>query len=400
MAREAKKDPSELTVEEKLKALYQLQTMLSEIDKIKTLRGELPLEVQDLEDEVAGLSTRIEKIKADIEELKSNIATKKIEIETAKTSVEKYKAQQDNVRNNREYDVLTKEIEFQSLEIELCEKRIKEYIAAEKAKSEEIEHSNQDLDERKKDLEAKKSELEEIVSETKQEEEKLREKAKVLETTIEPRLLQAFKRIRKNSRNGLGIVYVQRDACGGCSVVSATGKRHRKRTLLPVRRNIPSNDFYGGGSGRAYINLRELQQELEVVNKNCASQEEVLKITEVRYNTGLVAKLDVAQAKSVLYSTKASIPQLEAGINQYITMLAVLLGMYPQDIRPVLGTCRNIARLYGTDRRGNACRSVDETSRCAECGTKRERTSGIARSFKGGLVAESFSERLVRLCGS
>ena len=199
MAREAKKDPSELTVEEKLKALYQLQTMLSEIDKIKTLRGELPLEVQDLEDEVAGLSTRIEKIKADIEELKSNIATKKIEIETAKTSVEKYKAQQDNVRNNREYDVLTKEIEFQSLEIELCEKRIKEYIAAEKAKSEEIEHSNQDLDERKKDLEAK-----------------LREKAKVLETTIEPRLLQAFKRIRKNSRNGLGIVYVQRDACGGC----------------------------------------------------------------------------------------------------------------------------------------------------------------------------------------
>jgi predicted nucleic acid-binding Zn-ribbon protein len=120
------------------------------------------------------------------------------------------------VRNNREYDVLTKEIEFQSLEIELCEKRIKEYIAAEKAKSEEIEHSNQDLDERKKDLEAKKSELEEIVSETKQEEEKLREKAKVLETTIEPRLLQAFKRIRKNSRNGLGIVYVQRDACGGC----------------------------------------------------------------------------------------------------------------------------------------------------------------------------------------
>ena len=216
MAREAKKDPSELTVEEKLKALYQLQTMLSEIDKIKTLRGELPLEVQDLEDEVAGLSTRIEKIKADIEELKSNIATKKIEIETAKTSVEKYKAQQDNVRNNREYDVLTKEIEFQSLEIELCEKRIKEYIAAEKAKSEEIEHSNQDLDERKKDLEAKKSELEEIVSETKQEEEKLRVKAKELETKIEPRLLQSFKRIRKNSRNGLGIVYVQRDACGGC----------------------------------------------------------------------------------------------------------------------------------------------------------------------------------------
>ncbi|MBQ4589675.1 MAG: hypothetical protein IJA95_10380 [Bacteroidaceae bacterium] len=216
MARESKKDPSEMSVEQKLKALYQLQTMLSEIDKIKTLRGELPLEVQDLEDEVAGLSTRIEKIQSDIAELKSNVATKRIEIETAKVSVEKYKSQQENVRNNREYDVLSKEIEFQTLEIELCEKRIREALAAEKAKNEEIERSTEALEERQKDLEAKKAELEEIVSETKQEEEKLREKAKVLETTIEPRLLQAFKRIRKNSRNGLGVVYVQRDACGGC----------------------------------------------------------------------------------------------------------------------------------------------------------------------------------------
>ena len=216
MARESKKDPSEMSVEQKLKALYQLQTMLSEIDKIKTLRGELPLEVQDLEDEVAGLSTRIEKIQNEIADLKSNVATKRIEIETAKVSVEKYKSQQENVRNNREYDVLSKEIEFQSLEIELCEKRIREALAAEKAKNEEIERSTEALEERQKDLEAKKAELEEIVSETKQEEEKLREKAKVLETTIEPRLLQAFKRIRKNSRNGLGVVYVQRDACGGC----------------------------------------------------------------------------------------------------------------------------------------------------------------------------------------
>ena len=172
MAKEVKKDPSELSVEEKLKALYQLQTMLSEIDKIKTLRGELPLEVQDLEDEVTGLTTRIEKIKGEIEELKGNVATKKIEIETAKASIEKYKQQQDNVRNNREFDVLTKEIEFQTLEVELCEKRIKEYTESIKAKN--------------------------------------------LETTIEPRLLQAFKRIRKNSRNGLAITYVQRDACGGC----------------------------------------------------------------------------------------------------------------------------------------------------------------------------------------
>ena len=216
MAKEAKKDPNDFSVEEKLRALYQLQSMLSEIDKIKTLRGELPLEVQDLEDEVAGLGTRIEKIQNEIAELKANVVNKKIEIEAAKVSVEKYKSQQENVRNNREYDVLSKEIEFQSLEIELCEKRIREAQAAEKAKNEELERSTEALEERKQDLEAKKAELEEIVSETKQEEERLREKAKALETTIEPRLLQAFKRIRKNSRNGLGVVYVQRDACGGC----------------------------------------------------------------------------------------------------------------------------------------------------------------------------------------
>ncbi|MEG2574261.1 MAG: C4-type zinc ribbon domain-containing protein [Bacteroides sp.] len=217
MAKETKSsEPKELTIEQKLKALYQLQTMVSEIDKIKTLRGELPLEVQDLEDEVAGLSTRIEKIRADIAEQKASIASKKIEIETAKASVEKYKVQQENVRNNREFDFLTKEIEFQTLEIELCDKRIKEYAEDEAAKSADVEKSATELDERKKDLEHKKNELDEIIAETKQEEEKLRDKAKVLETTIEPRLLQAFKRIRKNSRNGLGIVYVQRDACGGC----------------------------------------------------------------------------------------------------------------------------------------------------------------------------------------
>lgn len=216
MAKEAKKDPNELTVEQKLKTLFQLQTMLSEIDKIKTLRGELPLEVQDLEDEIAGLSTRIDKIKAEVDELKSAIAGKRVEIETAKASVEKYKSQQDNVRNNREYDFLTKEIEFQTLEIELCEKRIKEFTAEEQEKSEEVAKSNLALEERQKDLDQKKNELDEIISETKQEEEKLRDKAKDLETKIEPRLLQSFKRIRKNSRNGLGIVYVQRDACGGC----------------------------------------------------------------------------------------------------------------------------------------------------------------------------------------
>ena len=216
MAKEAKKEPRELTVEQKLKTLFQLQTTLSKIDEIKTLRGELPLEVQDLEDEIAGLSTRIERIKSEIAELKSNIATKKVEIETAKASVAKYKEQQENVRNNREYDFLSKEIEFQTLEIELCEKRIREFTEQEAAKEKEAEASTTQLEERQQDLEVKKNELDEIISETKQEEEKLRDKAKELETKIEPRLLQSFKRIRKNSRNGLGIVYVQRDACGGC----------------------------------------------------------------------------------------------------------------------------------------------------------------------------------------
>ena len=205
MAKEVKKKPQDLTVEQKLKALFQLQTTLSKIDEIKTLRGELPLEVQDLEDEIAGLNTRIERIKGEIGSLKTAVAGKKVEIETAKLSVEKYKKQQDNVRNNREYDFLSKEIEFQTLEIELCEKHIREFTAQEQDKSEELQ-----------DLEVKKNELDEIVEETKQEEEKLRDKAKELETKIEPRLLQSFKRIRKNSRNGLGIVYVQRDACGGC----------------------------------------------------------------------------------------------------------------------------------------------------------------------------------------
>ena len=216
MAKEVKKDPQDLSVEEKLRTLYQLQAMLSEIDKIKTLRGELPLEVQDLEDEVTGLTTRIEKINSEIAELKENTAARKNDIENSKLLVDKYKEQLDNVRNNREYDTLSKEIEFQTLEIELCEKRIKEYAVAIAAKTEDIKKSNDILAERQKDLEVKKLELNEIVSETKQEEERLREKTKALECTVEPRLLQAFKRIRKNSRNGLGIVYVQRDACGGC----------------------------------------------------------------------------------------------------------------------------------------------------------------------------------------
>ena len=216
MAKESKKDPAEIPVEQKLKTLYQLQSTLSKIDEIKILRGELPLEVQDLEDEIAGLGTRIDRIKTEISELKQSIASKRVEIESNKAQMAKYKEQQENVRNNRESDFLTKEIEFKTLEIELCEKRIREFTEKENEKAREMEDNMQAKEEREKDLEVKQNELDEIVSETKQEEEKLREKAKELEAKIEPRLLLSFKRIRKNSRNGLGIVYVQRDACGGC----------------------------------------------------------------------------------------------------------------------------------------------------------------------------------------
>ena len=205
-----------MSVEDKLKNLYQLQTMLSEIDKIKTLRGELPLEVQDLEDEIEGLTTRIEKIQNEIVDLKREIADRRATIDEANASIAKYKEQMDNVRNNREYDSLNKEIEYQQLDVELNQKKIREAEEAIRQKTDELASSSEAVTERRTDLDIKKSELEEIISETKAEEEKLRERSKNLELQIEPRLLAAFKRIRRNSRNGLGIVYVQRDACGGC----------------------------------------------------------------------------------------------------------------------------------------------------------------------------------------
>ena len=216
MAKEIKKDPQDYTVEEKLKSLYQLQLIFSEIDRIKTLRGELPLEVEDLEDEVAGLRTRIANFSGDIENLKIEEGKRKVKIEEAKAMIAKYTEDQNNVRNNREYDLLAKEIEFQSLEVEFCEKKLRQFAAEQKTKMDEIERTEALLEERLRDLEDKTSELEEIVAETKEEEEKLRERAKQIEGSIESRLLQSFKRIRKNTRNGLGVVYVQRDACGGC----------------------------------------------------------------------------------------------------------------------------------------------------------------------------------------
>ena len=212
----AKKDPTDLSVEEKLKTLYQLQAALSSIDEKRALRGELPLEVQDLEDEIEGLTTRVEKIKNEIDEFQRAITQKKGEIADAEASVARYKSQLDEVKNNREYDTLSKEIEFQSLEIELCNKKIREANTRIQEKQNELALNEEVIKERQGDREMKKGELDEIMTETRAEEEKLKEKVKDLESKIESRLLTSFKRIRKNARNGLGVVYVQRDACGGC----------------------------------------------------------------------------------------------------------------------------------------------------------------------------------------
>ena len=212
----AKKDPTDLTVEEKLKALYQLQVTLSGIDENRELRGELPLEVQDLEDEIAGLNTRIEKIQHEIEQFQKAVSQKNGEIQEAQESLKRYQSQLDTVSNNREYDTLSKEIEFQQLEIELCEKKIREGQQKIQERQADLAYTQEHKADREKGLVEKRSELDDIMSETRDEEERLKEKALDLEKKIEPRLLASFKRIRKGARNGLGIVYVQRDACGGC----------------------------------------------------------------------------------------------------------------------------------------------------------------------------------------
>ena len=212
----AKKDPTDLTVEEKLKTLYQLQTTLSGIDEKRALRGELPLEVQDLEDEIAGLATRIENIERDIDQFQKAVSQKQGEIQDAQASLERYHSQLKTVSNNREYDTLSKEIEFQELEIELCNKKIREGLAKMREREYDLHKAEEQKADREHGLVEKRSELEDIMAETREEEERLTEKALELEKKIEPRLLASFKRIRKGARNGLGIVYVQRDACGGC----------------------------------------------------------------------------------------------------------------------------------------------------------------------------------------
>jgi predicted nucleic acid-binding Zn-ribbon protein len=215
-AKQTKTVETELTIEEKLRALYSLQLVDSEIDKIRTLRGELPLEVQDLEDDVAGLETRIGNLRGEVAELEKSIVGKTNEITNSQALIKKYEEQQNNVRNNREYDSLSKEIEFQTLEIELCNKKIREFTAQVAEKKVVMAEAQTALDERTRDLDGKKSELDDITRDTQKEEEQLDDKSSQLQTRIEERLLTAYKRIRSNARNGLAVVSVKRDACGGC----------------------------------------------------------------------------------------------------------------------------------------------------------------------------------------
>ncbi len=211
-----KQSDKEIAVEDKLKTLYALQQKLSEIDNIKILRGELPLEVADLEDEIIGLETRIKKYETELKEADTAVAHQKQKAKDSTLKIEKYKEQLDNVRNNREFDHLSKEIEFETLEIELSEKRVREFTQESKNLGEQVEKSKAFLEDRSADLAQKKEELDSIVSETKQQEEQLREEVKGIEADVEPRLLTAFKRIRKSARNGLALVCIERGACGGC----------------------------------------------------------------------------------------------------------------------------------------------------------------------------------------
>jgi predicted nucleic acid-binding Zn-ribbon protein len=209
-------DKGEVTIEKRLIALYNLQQIDSQIDKIRIIRGELPLEVQDLEDEIAGLETRVDNQIQETVSMDKAITDKKNAIRDALALIKKYEDQQMNVRNNREYDSLTKEIEYQNLEIQLSEKRIREHTVSLELKKQEIDLYQKQLQDRKNDLEIKKSELDDIIAETEKEENDLISSSEDNRAYIEERLLTAYTRIRKNARNGLAVVQIERDACGGC----------------------------------------------------------------------------------------------------------------------------------------------------------------------------------------
>ncbi len=205
----------EVTVEGKLRALYDLQLIDSRIDEIRNVRGELPLEVEDLEDEVAGLNTRLSNLAEDVFNLDTDIANKKLAIEEAKSLIKKYEEQQKKVRNNREFDSLAKEIEYQDLEVQLAEKRIKEFKAKIEQKNEVIETTKEKLEQQQQHLDHKKSELDEILKETEKEEKLLLAKSDEFSNSIDDHLLKAYTRIRNKVKNGLAVVSIERGASGG-----------------------------------------------------------------------------------------------------------------------------------------------------------------------------------------
>ncbi len=216
MATQKKTAEVDYSMQEKIMALYELQQIDSRIDGINKVKGDLPLEVRDLEDEVAGIGTRIEKIESEIEELNTLTRQRKRETDQARIMIGNYKEQQNNVRNNREYDAITKEIEYQELEIELADKRLKEYAVAIKSKKQQLEEAEALCRERTADLEAKKEELKSIEAETAPQVAEFSAQAQKIKTKIDERLLTAYGRIRRNVHNGLAVVTVKRDACGGC----------------------------------------------------------------------------------------------------------------------------------------------------------------------------------------
>ena len=255
MAKKAK----EGSPEQKLRALYDLQIIDSKIDNLRTVRGELPLEVQDLEDEITGLQTRVDKLKEEMDALNKDVVGKKNLIEEAKAAIKKYEVQQKNVRNNREFDSLSKEMEFQSLEIQLAEKRIKEYRAKMVGKQEVLDQSIDQVDQRNIDLDIKNKELEEIVEETQKEEEILLKKSEETSKTVDERLLIAYSRIRGASKNGLAVVPVERGASGGSFI-----KIPPQRQLdIAARKKIIVDEH----SGRILVDAELAAEQREKVNK-------------------------------------------------------------------------------------------------------------------------------------
>lgn len=206
----------EQTVEEKLKALWSLQSVHTKIDRIRQVRGELPVEVADLEDEIAGLETRIEKIRTELDDLEDSIVKRRNMIKDAQSAIKKYDGQLNEVKNNREYDAITKEIEIQGLEIQVCEKKIREYEFEIRNKTENYESTQATLDTAKADLEIKKNELDTITAETQKEEDELTKLADVAEEKIEARLFKVYNRLRTSYKNGLAVVSIDRDSCSGC----------------------------------------------------------------------------------------------------------------------------------------------------------------------------------------